>query len=137
MMDLMKMGTELLGGNLEGVDSNDLSSAVSSLFAGSDGKMDLGSIVSSMNDKGLGSIAESWLGDGSNSSISMDQVRDLLGSDKISQIASQLNTGEGSLLESLSSMLPQLVDKSSSGGSLLDSVGGIEGAMGLASKFFK
>ncbi len=136
-MDLMKMGTELLGGNLEGVDSNDLSSAVSSLFAGSDGKMDLGSIVSSMNDKGLGSIAESWLGDGSNSSISMDQVRDLLGSDKISQIASQLNTGEGSLLESLSSMLPQLVDKSSSGGSLLDSVGGIEGAMGLASKFFK
>lgn len=136
-MDLMKMGTELLGGNLEGVDSNDLSSAVSSLFAGSDGKMDLGSIVSSMNDKGLGSIAESWLGDGSNSSISMDQVRDLLGSDKISQIASQLNTGEGSLLESLSSMLPQLVDKSSSGGSLLDSEGGIEGAMGLASKFFK
>jgi uncharacterized protein YidB (DUF937 family) len=67
----------------------------------------------------------------------MDQIQELLGSDKIAQIASQLNTGEGNLLESLTSMLPQLMDKSSSGGSLLDSLGGTEGLIDMAGKFFK
>lgn len=136
-MDLMKMGSELLGGKLDGVDPDALSSALGSLLSGGDGKPDLGSIVSSMNEKGLGSIAESWLGDGANGAISMDQVRDLMGSDKIAQIAAQLNTGEGSLLNSLSEILPQLIDKSSSGGSLLDSLGGLDGAMEMAGKFFK
>lgn len=136
-MDLMKLGTELFGASLKNVDQDVISSALGSLLSGSDGKLDLGSIVSSMNNKGLGSIAESWLGDGSNSPISMDQIQALLGSDKIAQIASKLNTGEGDLLESLSSVLPQLIDKSSSGGSLLDSLGGAGGLMGMAGKFFK
>ncbi|MBE9549714.1 MAG: DUF937 domain-containing protein [Proteobacteria bacterium] len=136
-MDLMKLGTELLGDSVKNIDQDALSSALGSLLSGSDGKLDLGSIVSAMDDKGLGSIAESWLGDGSNSPISMEQIQELLGSDKIAQIASQLNTGEGNLLESLSTMLPQLIDKSSSGDSLLDSLGGTDGLMDMANKFFK
>ena len=46
--------------------------------------------------------------------------------------ASQLGTDEGSLLDGLKDALPQMVDKASSGGSLLDSVGGLGG---LAKKF--
>ncbi len=136
-MDFMKMGTELLGSSLQGIDSKDLSSALGQLLSGSDGKLDLGNIVSKMNQQGLGSMVESWLGDGGNTDISADQVKDLLGSDKISQVASQLNTGEGDLLSSLTAALPQLMDKSSSGGSLLDSLGGMDGALNMASKFFK
>ncbi|MCF6226086.1 MAG: YidB family protein [Xanthomonadales bacterium] len=136
-MDLMKLGTELFGESMKNVDQDALGSALGDLLSGSDGKLDLGGIVSSMNDSGLGDIAASWLGDGSNSSISIDQIQELLGSDKIAQIASQLNTGEGSLLESLSTMLPQLIDKSSSGGSFLDSLGGTDGLMDMAGKFFK
>ena len=136
-MDLMKMGADLLGENLKGVDSDALISALGSMFSGSDGEIDLSNIISEMNDKGLGSIVGSWLGDGSNSSISTNQVRDLLGSDKIAQVASQLNSDEGSVLESLSAALPQLIDQSSSGGSLLDSIGGIEGALDMANKFLK
>ncbi len=33
-------------------------------------------------------------------------------------------------------VVSQMVDKASSGGSLLDSIGGISGAIGLASKLF-
>jgi hypothetical protein len=32
--------------------------------------------------------------------------------------------------------LPQMVDKASSGGSLLDSIGGVEGVLGMAGKLF-
>ncbi len=133
----MKMGTELLGNSLKGVDSEALSSALGQLLSGSDGKLDLGNIVSKMNQQGLGSMVESWLGDGGNNSISMDQVKDLLGNDTVSQVAAQLNTGEGDLLSSLSAALPQLIDKSSSGGSLFDSLGGMDSALDMAGKFFK
>ena len=131
------MGTELLGNSLKGVDSDTLSSALGQLLSDNGGKLDLGNIVSKMSQQGMGSMVESWLGDGGNKDISTSQISDLLGGDKISQVAKQLNTGEGDLLSSLSSVLPQLIDKSSSGGSLLDNLGGMDGAMNLASKFFK
>jgi uncharacterized protein YidB (DUF937 family) len=48
-------------------------------------------------------------------------------------MASQLNTDEGSLLDGLKDALPQIIDKSSSGGSLLDSANDL---LGMARKFF-
>ena len=55
---------------------------------------------------------------------------------KISQAAAELGTDEGSLLNGLSQALPQMIDKSSSGGSLLDAVGGLDGALNMAKKLF-
>ena len=133
-MDLMQMGTQLLASKLGGnVNSSVITNALGGLLSGGDGKPDLGGLVGSMQSKGLGSIAESWLGDGNNDDISSDQVREVVGRDKISEMASQLNTDEDSLLDTLKDALPQIIDKSSSGGSLLDSAGGL---MGLAKKFF-
>ena len=132
-MDLMQMGTQLLASKLGGnVNSSVITNALGGLLSGGDGKPDLGGLVGSMQGKGLGSIAESWLGDGKNDDISSDQVREVVGRDKISEMASQLNTDEDSLLDTLKDALPQIIDKSSSGGSLLDSAGGL---MGLAKKF--
>ena len=137
-MDFMKLGEQLLADKLGGgADKSAINSALTDLFGGSSGKVDLGNIINSMQSSGLSSVAASWLGDGQNANISADQIKDMLGSDKIANMASQLNTGEGSLLDSLSAVLPQLIDKSSSGGSLLDSVGGLDGALSMASKFFK
>ena len=48
-----------------------------------------------------------------------------------------MRIGRDEASSSLSQILPDLIDKSSKGGSLLDSVGGAEGLAGLASKFFK
>jgi len=133
-MDLMQLGTQLLSSKLgNGVNSGSITSVLGSLLSGSDGQANLGGIIAAMQGKGLGSIAESWLGDGDNADISTDQVREVIGNDKITEMASQLNTDEGSLLDGLKDALPQIIDKSSSGGSLLDSAGDL---LGMAKKFF-
>ena len=133
-MDLMQLGTQLLSSKLgNGVNSGSVTSVLGSLLSGSDGQANLGGIITAMQGKGLGAIAESWLGDGDNADISTDQVREAIGNDKITEMASQLNTDEGSLLDGLKVALPQIIDKSSSGGSLMDSAGGL---LGMAKKFF-
>ena len=76
-----------------------------------------------------------WLGDGGNASVSDSQVRDMIGSDKITEAAAQLGTDENSLLAGLTKVLPEMVDRSSSGGSLLDAIGGLDGAVDMAKKF--
>ena len=140
-MDIMDLATKALASKLGGSNnaSNDMiSSVIGSLMGGSGGKgIDLGSLVSNLNSSGLGDLASSWLGDGDNADISSSQLESLLGSDKIQQAASQLGTSQSDLLSGLQDMIPQVVDKSSSGGSLLDSVGGLSGLAGMASKFLK
>ena len=140
-MDLMKLATTVLASKLGGSaggNSDMLQSVVGSLLGGSGGQgIDLGSLVGNLQGGGLADIAESWLGDGDNAEISESQITDLLGSDKLKQAAQQLGADEGDLLSGLKEMLPQVVDKSSSGGSLLDSVGGIGGLASMASKFLK
>jgi uncharacterized protein YidB (DUF937 family) len=132
-MDLMKLGTQLLAGKLgSGVDSDAVTAALGGLLSGGDGQSNMSGIIAAMQGKGLGAIAESWLGDGNNEDISTEQVREVVGNDRISEMASQLNTDEGSLLDGLKDALPQIIDKSSSGGSLLDSAGGL---LGMAKKF--
>ena len=141
-MDLMKLGTQLilskLGGNTSESESG-IESALSSLLGGgnSDGGLDLGSLVSGMmkNGGGLENIVGSWLGDGDNEAVSGSQIQDILGSDKISEFASKLGVDDDSAADSLAEAVPQMVDKGSSGGSLLDAVGGINGVLNLAKKF--
>lgn len=136
----MKIGAQLLAAKLgSNANSDVIQSAIGSLLGGnnSEGGLDLGSLVGNLQNGGLANIAESWLGDGDNEEISTEQVEGLFGSDKIQEVASQLGADQGDLLAGLKEALPQMVDKSSSGGSLLDSVGGVAGLAGLASKFLK
>jgi len=137
-MDILKLGASLLMDKLGSGDGNldDITSALGSLLSNEDGNLDLGGIVSGLQEKGLGAVVESWLGDGENEAISGDQVMELFGSERISQIAAQLGSDEGSVLDALSDALPQVVDNASSGGSLLDSIGGLEGAWNMAKKLF-
>lgn len=137
-MDLMQLGAQLLQSKLSGGQSGgDVTSALSGLMGDSKGGLDIGSLVSKMQGSDLAGMASSWLGDGGNDAISADQVQNLLGDEKVAQFASQMNVDKDTALSSLSEVLPQMVDKSSSGGSLLDSVGGLGGLMGMASKFLK
>lgn len=138
-MDMMKLATQLLASKLGGnADNSMVESVIGGLLGGSGGKgMDLGSIVGNLQNSGLGDIASSWLGDGDNEHISREQISGMLGSDKVAQAAEALGADQNDLLRGLQNMLPQVIDKSSSGGSLLDSVGGIGGLAGLASKFLK
>ncbi len=133
-MDIMNLAKGMLAAKLGG-NSDAVGSALSGLLGQGGGGLDVGSLVNGLKDKGHGDIADSWLGDGDNAEISADQLKEVLGGDKISEAASQLGTDEGTLLDGLKDALPQLVDKSSSGGSLLDSLGGIGGVASMAKKF--
>lgn len=144
MANLLKMGAATFinskrsGEAGSGLDISNLISAFSSLAGGdgSKGGFDLGSLVSKMDTGGFGAIAKSWLGDGNNEAISPDQITNLLGDDKVSEFASNLGLSKEEAAGGLSEALPQMVDKASSGGSLLDSIGGVSGAIGMASKLF-
>jgi len=132
-MDVMNLAKGLLAQKLGG--NNAAIGAVLNGLIGGGNTADIGGLVNGLKEKGLGDVAESWLGDGENAEISADQLKDVLGGDKISAAAAELGTDEGSLLDSLKDAIPQMVDKSSSGGSLLDKVGGLGAVAGMAKKF--
>ena len=142
--DLLKQGAELIQSNSDdsttGLDIDSISSALGNIFGGENG-LDLSSIVSKVTDGNLGETISSWLGSGENLPISMDSITDLLGSDKISEFASQLGLSEDSAKGALSDALPNLVDKATTGedsliGSMFDKVGGVDGAMDMFKKMF-
>ena len=146
LMDLLKMGSGLIQGNSDdattGLDVSDISNALSKLIGNSEGSLDLAALVGGLSQNGLGEIVGSWLGNGENKSISADQITDLLGSDKISEFASQLGLSDESAKGALADALPQVVDQATSGeGTIMDEmlaqVGGPQGAMDMLSKMFR
>ena len=144
-MDLLKVGGSLIQGNSDdattGLDVGDIAGALGGLLGNSEGGLDLSSIVGGLASNGLGDIVGSWLGQGENSPISMDQITDLLGSDKISEFASSLGLSTESATGALADALPQVIDQATSGeGGIMDEmlsqVGGSKGAMDMLGKMF-
>jgi uncharacterized protein YidB (DUF937 family) len=119
-----------------GLDIGNLGGALSGLLGGGQSGLDLGLLISKFSSAGLGNLVNSWLGDGANESISANQITEMFGSNKISEFASKLGLSQDEAAGGLSDALPQLVDKASSGGSLLDSIGGLSGVLGAAGKLF-
>jgi len=143
-MDITKLATQMLAAKLGGsTQGNALQDVLGGLLGSQDNNaqsnngIDLSSLISGLQNGGLSNLAESWLGDGDNEEISESQLESVLGNDKIADAASKLGTNPNDLLAGLKDVLPQLVDKSSKGGSLLDQVGGLSGLASLASKFLK
>ena len=148
MMDLLKMGASMIQGNSDdattGIDTDKITGALSSIFGGNgeEGGLDLSSIVSNISNGNLGETISSWIGNGENAPIDAEQVTELLGSDKVEEFANELGVNVDSAKQALSDVLPNLVDKVTSEDSniasdLLSKVGGIDGVMDMASKFFK
>lgn len=143
MNELLTMGAKAFmdsqgSGNAgSNLDISALTSALSGLSGGTGSSgINIGAIISSMQGGSMGNMLQSWLGDGQNDSISGNQISDLLGSDKIAAFASQLGLSQDEAIGGLQDAMPQMVDKASSGGSLLDSVGGMSGALNMAGKLF-
>jgi uncharacterized protein YidB (DUF937 family) len=146
LTDLLKMASGRIQGNNDdattGLDTDDIANALSKLIGNSDGGLDLGALVGGLSQNGLGEIVGSWLGAGENKSISGDQITELLGSEKVSEFASQLGLSEESAKGALADSLPQMVDQATSGeGTIMDEmlaqVGGPQGAMDMLSKMFR
>ena len=145
LMDLLKIGGSLIQNNSDdatsGLDVGDIAGALGGLLGNSEGGLDLASLVGGLASNGLGDVVGSWMGNGENSAISMDPITDLLGSDKISEFASNLGLSEESAKGALADALPQVIDQATSGeGGIMDEmlaqVGGPKGAMDMLGKMF-
>ena len=138
-MDLIQLGAQLLSENLGiQLDTETVSSALSGLLGDGQGNVDLAALASKMAASGeLGGILNSWLGDGGNSPITADSIMGLLGNSNVADFAGKLGTDADTAASGLADVLPQLMDKASSGGSLLESAGGLDGLLGAASSFLK
>jgi uncharacterized protein YidB (DUF937 family) len=123
-------------GGSTGLDVGTVGSALNNLLPGDGNDLNIGALVSQFGSGDLASMVGSWLGDGDNDSITGNNIIDALGSDKVASFASELGIDTNKASEGLAGMIPELINKNSSGGSLLDSVGGAGGVASLVGKLF-
>lgn len=137
-MDIIELGAKILSEKLGvNLDPATIAPALSGLLSNSGGELDLAGIATKMASSGdLSSIVGSWLGDGGNAAISADSVMSIFGSDKVAAFASQLGVDSGTAAGGLAEALPEIMDKSSSGGNLLEMAGGASGLLGAAKSLF-
>ena len=139
-MNILESAVNILNQQLDkGVDPQATVSALTSAL-GQDGKggLDLSGVVAKMTQEGgLMDTVQSWLGDGGNAPINADTVRSVLGDERVKAFASQLNIDTQSAADSLSKLLPEIVDKASQGGQLREGTGGLGNLMDAARSLLK
>lgn len=138
-MDILETGARLLAEKLGlQMEPAQITTALSQLLGDGQGNIDFADLASKMAASGdLGSVFNSWLGDGSNSPISAQSIKALFDDGALDKFAASIGTDTGAAAGGLADILPQLVDGASSGGSLLDSVGGAGGLLDVAKSFLK
>jgi uncharacterized protein YidB (DUF937 family) len=98
----------LLDGLLGGVVGAEMTSLVQGEIARHGG---LPGLVSQFQQQGLGGVVQSWIGTGANQPITADQLHKVLGSATVQQMAARFGLDPQELLQKLSQVLPQAVDK--------------------------
>ncbi len=141
MNQVMQVGAQFfqarLDSNQDGqVDATEIANALSGLISNEQGQLDLAGLVGKMQSSNLMDLASSWLGDGPNAAIQPEQLSQLFSQEQIAGFAAKLGISPDTALNGLANALPEVVNNASSGGSLLDAVGGVSGALNLAGKLF-
>jgi uncharacterized protein YidB (DUF937 family) len=75
-------------------------------------------LVNLFHEGGLGNVISSWIGTGANLPVSADQLQQILGGERLSQIASRLGIPVKDAASRLAQALPGLIDKATPGGTL-------------------
>lgn len=102
------------------VDVAEVTNALKGLLSDEKGEINLASIVEKMRSSGLAELAQSWLSTGKNEPVFSGQLAELFGKEKIAAFAEKLGLRQISALNGLVDALPQVVDKSSPDGTLLE-----------------
>ncbi len=76
------------------------------------------SILNRFREQGLGDLVSSWIGTGSNSPISTGQLREVLGPDRIRQLAQRAGITEDKVPDFLKELLPNVVDRATPNGTV-------------------
>jgi uncharacterized protein YidB (DUF937 family) len=83
---------------------------------GTGGQTGLHQLLGNLQSQGAGGVADSWVGTGENQPISAEQVRRVLGAEKLQQLSAQSNLPPEQVSEGLAAILPQIVDHLTPGG---------------------
>lgn len=78
----------------------------------------INNIMNRFKDKGLGDIISSWIGTGTNKIISATQIREVLGSDRLKQLAQRVGLPEERVSNMLKDLLPKVVDRATPQGNI-------------------
>jgi uncharacterized protein YidB (DUF937 family) len=140
IQQILKIGAEAFQAQADTTQAGSLpqdqiTTALAGLMPGEGAKVDLGALIAKMQNGGLASLAQSWLGDGGNAGIDMGQLASMFDSGDIQRFAAGLGLDQETALKGLQGAVPEMIDKASSGGTL-DSLGGISGVMAMAGKLF-
>lgn len=97
-------GGGMLGGLLGGAGGG-----LGGLLGGLGGAGALGALVSQLQQKGLGSQVNSWVGPDQNQPVAPQQLADALGEDNLEQLQQQTGLPRQALLSELAQTLPEAV----------------------------
>lgn len=146
LMELLKVAASMIQSSGDEatteLEVEDIAKALNTLVGNGQGGLDLVKFVGGLSQNGLGEIVGSWLDNGENRPISMEQITTLLGSNNIDAFASELGISQESAAGALADVIPQVVDLATRGEAtvmdeMLSNTGGPDGAMEMLSKMFR
>lgn len=118
------------------LDSDSVTGALGGLL-GDGENIDIGNLISQFGGEGIGDMLSSWLGDGGNLQLDIEQLSSVFGEGALADFAANLGIDQGLASQALADTLPALIDQYSSGGNLLEAAGGLGGILGAVGKLFR
>lgn len=85
-----------------------ITDALSHLFAQEGG---LAGLKKQFEEKNLGAVVQSWISNGANLPITVDQLKHVFGEDKVEALAQKAGMTSEELQQKLSTALPEVVNK--------------------------
>ncbi len=104
----------MLGGGQQGGQQQGMGGGVPGMGGG------LGGLLSTFQQAGLGHIAESWIGNGPNQSVSPQQLQSVFGENQVQNMAGQAGMAPQDFLSQLSQHLPNAVNGMTPNGRMPD-----------------
>ncbi|WP_374554193.1 YidB family protein [Aquitalea pelogenes] len=120
-------------GGLLGGSGNEMTGAVAGLLEQHGG---LSGLLEKFNSGGMGELVSSWVGNGSNLPVSVEQIQQVLGSEQVSALAQKFGLDPQQLSQGLADYLPQAVDKLTPDGQLPQGGDLLSQGLGMLQGFF-
>ncbi len=131
---LEKIGGSILGSLTSGGQKSQLMGAVLG-FLNDPKSGGLSGLVQGFSEKGLGNLADSWVGTGKNLPASADQIKQGLNPQMLQAVAAKAGIQPDQVAGQLAKLLPGLVDKLTPQGALPDSSALQQGIGEMMKKF--
>ena len=134
-MGLLDQITDAISGGAQQVQDTlgNASGALGSLLENTGG---LSGLVEKFNQAGLGETVQSWISQGENLPISLEQIQSVLGPDTLNALAERVGVDPAQAASWLSDNLPEWVNQLTPNGSLSDLGGVFEQGVSAVKDFF-